>query len=64
MGELEFDDGVKVNTDGPFRIIRLPDGLYVTGHGFLVPVDSYDEGNQLIKELELTVDQENTPGKE
>lgn len=48
---LKFNDGVSVNTGGPLRLIRLPDGLYVTGWGYLIPVDDWDEGTSIIAEL-------------
>jgi len=51
LSTLNFSDGVSVNTDGEYRLLQLPDGLYLTGHGMLVPVDSADEGHQLICEL-------------
>lgn len=48
---LNFNDGVSINTQGPLRIIKLPDGLYVTGWGYLIPVNDWDEGQSWIAEL-------------
>lgn len=45
---LHFSDGVIVNTNGPYRVIQIPDGWYVTGQGYLIPVDSDYEGWELI----------------
>lgn len=49
--KLRFSDGTTVDTSGEYRILRLSDGMYVTGHGFLCPVDSIEEANELIKQL-------------
>lgn len=51
MSTINFSDGVSVNTDGEYRLMRLRDGLYVVGNGMMMPVDSADEGNQFICEL-------------
>lgn len=47
---IQFNDGMKIETDGPMRVIRKSDGLYVVGHGTLCAVDSYEEGRQMIDE--------------
>jgi hypothetical protein len=52
MPKLRFSDGMTINTDGPYRIIRESDGLYVTGNGFLCAVETIEEGNEMIDELE------------
>lgn len=52
MPKMTFSDGWSVNTDGAYRIIRGPDGLYVTGHGFLCACDTVEEGNKMIDDLE------------
>lgn len=51
MGTLRFSDGMTINTDGPYRVIRKSDGLYVTGHGFLCAVDTHEEGQELIARM-------------
>jgi hypothetical protein len=38
--------------EGRFRIIQEPDGFCVVGEGLVLPVDSYEEGLELIKEIE------------
>jgi hypothetical protein len=48
---MKFSDGMEINTDGPYRIVRKSDGLYVTGRGYLCPVDTREEGEQLITDL-------------
>jgi len=50
MPELRFTDGVRFNTDGPYRIERRHDGYYVVGHGMLMPVATYEEGQEIIRE--------------
>ena len=52
MSILRFSDGVTINTDGPLRITRKRDGLYVVGEGMCMPVDSHEEGMRLIVELQ------------
>ena len=51
MSTLKFSDGVNINTDGPLRILRLKDGLYVVGEGMCCPVETIEEGKELIKEM-------------
>ena len=53
MGKMtiNFNDGVSVRVDGPYRVIELEDGFYCVGHGSLVPVDSQEEGQLLANEL-------------
>ena len=51
MPVMKFSDGMRINTDGPYRIIRRSDGLYVTGMGFLCAVDTAEEGEKMIKKL-------------
>lgn len=48
---LKFSDGMQFNTDGNLRIIEKSDGFYVVGKGQLIPVNDYEEGRKLIKEL-------------
>lgn len=51
MSMLEFSDGEKFDLDGEYRIERRSDGLYVLGNGLMSPVESEEEGNELIKRL-------------
>ena len=48
---LEFNDGVKFDTGGEYRIERRSDGWYVVGSGMVMPVDSRAEGEEVIAEL-------------
>jgi len=48
---LNFSDGISINTDGPYRVIKKIDGYYVVGHGMLFAVDTYEEGLAEVKEL-------------
>ena len=52
MSTLKFNDGVTIKTDGKLRITRKRDGYYVVGRGMCFPVDSREEGVDLIKELD------------
>jgi hypothetical protein len=49
---LKFSDGVKFDLTGPLRIETRSDGLYVVGKGLLMAVDSLEEGEKFIKEIE------------
>jgi hypothetical protein len=46
--KLHFDDGVSIDTAGPYRIVREKDGLYVVGRGMCTPIDNREEGEALI----------------
>lgn len=48
---MRFDDGITVDTCGTLRTMELADGLYVLGHGFLIPVESWEEADETIREL-------------
>jgi hypothetical protein len=50
MTTLKFSDGVTIETGGPMRIISLGDGYYVVGNGWLIAVDSWEEGEEIIAE--------------
>ena len=43
-----FSDGINFDTSGQLRIVRKRDGLYVVGEGWLIPVDSWEEGEKII----------------
>lgn len=51
MTILKFNDGVAIDTSGPYRVISEADGHYATGRGFLCPVDSRAAGDQMIADL-------------
>jgi hypothetical protein len=48
MTKLRFTDGMEFDTSGPLRIVYRKDGLYVVGQGMLIPIDSPEEGAELI----------------
>ena len=45
------DDGVSIDTGDALRVVRLPDGYYVAGRGLLIPVDSREEGEEVIRDM-------------
>jgi len=49
---MRFSDGMKFNTSGPLRLTRRSDGWYVIGEGMLMPVESPEEGREIIKEMQ------------
>lgn len=51
MATIKFSDGMQIDTDGPYRVIRKSDGLYVIGHGYLCAVDDSEEGVRMIRDL-------------
>ena len=46
---LKFSDGMEFDTSGPLRITSRSDGLYVVGEGCLIPVNSHEEAEEIIK---------------
>jgi hypothetical protein len=48
---LTFSDGMKFDTGGALRLTCRSDGWYVVGKGKLIPVDSPEEGRELIRQL-------------
>ena len=61
---INFSDGVSVDTSGELRVIRLHDGLYVAGRGFLIPVKDGEEAEATIREMSKTKGESNDEGKE
>ena len=49
---MRFSDGMKFDTSGPLRLTRRSDGWYIIGEGMLMPVDSPEEGREIIKEMQ------------
>ncbi len=47
---LRFNDGMEFNTDGELRVTKRSDGYYVVGRGMLIPVDSREEGYEIIEQ--------------
>ncbi len=52
MSKLTFTDGVTFDTGGQYRIEKRHDGYYFVGGGMLCPIDSYEEGVEMIRRLE------------
>ena len=55
---IRFSDDVVIDTGGPIRIEKRLDGIYVVGDGLMVAVDSFDEGEKIIKEHEESKEKE------
>lgn len=51
MATLKYVGDLIIDSTGPLRKIRLPDGLYVVGEQMLIPVDSDEEADEVIEEL-------------
>jgi len=51
MSRMTFTDGVSFDTDGPYRVERRHDGFYMVGGGMLCPVNSHEEGYEMIRGL-------------
>ena len=52
MSILKFSDGMNIEMSGEYRIIEKPDGLYVVGHDWCIPVNSQEDGSDLIAALD------------
>jgi hypothetical protein len=53
---LTFSDGVSLPVEGELRLYHGPDGWYVLGKGMSCPVDSKEEGEELLSQLQGTGD--------
>jgi hypothetical protein len=51
MTTLKYIGDFVIDSTGPLRKIRLPDGLYVVGEQMLIPVESDMEADDMIEEL-------------
>jgi hypothetical protein len=51
MTTLKHIGDLVIDSTGPLRKIRLPDGLYVVGRQMLIAVDSDEEADQIIEQL-------------
>ena len=51
MSILRFNDGMTLDTSGKLRVVRKRDGYYVLGEGMSLPVDSRQEGLEIINEM-------------
>jgi len=50
-GTLKFSDGEEFDTSGELRTEKRRDGWYVIGNGHLIPVDSEEEGKEVIDDM-------------
>jgi hypothetical protein len=41
--------------EGRLRVVREPDGFFVVGEGMVLPVNSYEEGLELVRHCEEEV---------
>ena len=48
---LKFNDGVEFDTSGELRVEHRFDGYYVVGNGYLIPIDSPEEGETIISQM-------------
>ena len=48
---LKFSDGEEFDTSGELRVEAREDGYYDVGGGMMIPVDSRQEGEELIRDL-------------
>ena len=51
MNSIKFTDGMKIYTDGEYRITRESEGLYIVGYGMCIPVDNSNEAEELLDKL-------------
>ena len=51
---INFSDGITVDTAGELRCLRLKDGYYVVGRGFLIPVADPEEAAATIRDMNKT----------
>ena len=49
---IQFSDGMVLDPSGPYRAEQHIDGWYVLGHGYIIPVGSYEDALKIIDELE------------
>jgi hypothetical protein len=48
---LRFSDGGNIDTSGPLRVLHLA-GYYVIGEGMSIPVNSREEAEKIIAEMQ------------
>jgi hypothetical protein len=51
MATLKYVGDLVIDSTGPLRKIRLPDGFYVVGQQMLIAVDSEEEADEVLEEL-------------
>jgi hypothetical protein len=42
---------MEFETDGPYRVERRSDGLYILGRGLLCPVETIEEADEMLRKL-------------
>lgn len=58
MTTLKYVGNLIIDSTGPLRKIRLPDGLYVVGEQMLIAVDSDQEAEEVITQLKKDLSRE------
>jgi len=48
---MQVSDGMTFDTSGSLHVVCKTDGYYVVGDGYLIPVDSREEGEQTIQDM-------------
>jgi hypothetical protein len=51
MTTRKYVSDLVIDSTGPLRKIRLPDGLYVVGQEMLIAVDSEEEADDVMEQL-------------
>jgi hypothetical protein len=51
MTTLKYVGDLVIDSTGPLRKIRLPDGLYVVGQEMLIAVESEEEADDVMEQL-------------
>ena len=51
MTTLKYVGDLVIDSTGPLRKIRLPDGLYVVGEQMLIPADSDEDADDIMEQL-------------
>ena len=51
MATLKYIGDLVIDSTGPLRKLRLPDGFYVVGHQMLIAADSEQEADEILEEL-------------
>ena len=46
---VKFSDGMIFDTSIKARIVRKSDGLYIVGDGIICPINSLEEGKQILE---------------
>lgn len=51
MTTLKYVGDLVIDSTGPLRKLRLPDGLYVVGQQMLIAVESDEEAEEVLSQL-------------